>query len=160
MLRVKKCFHTLIFGLASNPKSVRNEIRDIMYMGKNMENKKTHYWKFLRFLFNPFSLCLFSQNNVWKRLNNKIYENLLSVCLKVSCENPFFLQNGWSILKKSTEIQYGVVAVGSARHIYGSILLQTALNMSTQAHRKFIRKLTCRKCTFKIIYNFYNKLFF
>jgi hypothetical protein len=30
---------------------------------------------------------------------------------------------------------------GSARQIYGSILLQTALNMSTEAHRKFIRKL-------------------
>jgi hypothetical protein len=30
---------------------------------------------------------------------------------------------------------------GSARQIYGSILLQTALNMSTQSHWKFIRKL-------------------
>jgi hypothetical protein len=31
-------------------------------------------------------------------------------------------------------------AKGSARQIYGSILVQTALNMSTQAQRKFIRK--------------------
>jgi hypothetical protein len=30
---------------------------------------------------------------------------------------------------------------GSALQIYGSILLQTALNMSTQSHWKFIKKL-------------------
>jgi hypothetical protein len=54
MLRVKKCFHTLIFGLASNPKFVRNEIRDIMYMGKNMEKQENALLKISKVSFQPF----------------------------------------------------------------------------------------------------------
>jgi hypothetical protein len=38
--------------------------------------------------------------------------------------------------------------MGSARQIYGSILLQTAYNKSTQAHRQLIRNLFSKKCAF------------
>jgi hypothetical protein len=56
--------------------------------------------------------------------------------------------------------KWGFLGVsGSARQIYGSILLQTDLNMSTQAHRKFIKTYFIENEHLKIISNFHYKSF-